>query len=1049
MSDEKKLTLADFKYVDFWYTDAKGTARDWERIDIDNVGKHQQDSAMNFNCFMTVQRYANPKREKGEPYTAPLFFDLDYKEDPQVAKVEAVKIVDFFMKELDVRESDIWVYFSGSKGFHIIITGQAIGVEPRNDLHKVFNHIANYLKYRLGDKVFEPGPDGDREKIDPLKSIDPAVYTSARMLRLPNSVHQNTRLYKVELTLDELRMYSLDQIKELAKGPRKGVGLSNEERKKALKIRKAAFGFYTDKLKEYEQADRTANSRYSNEVYHFDKNNPPVCVLDIMKGGWKKDGDRNQATVQLACYYKDAGYTREETAQILEDWVVKFTSADTKYSAQQRIANTRSVIDAVYTQDNNYKFGCAFIRSLHGAKQPGTDEYDRVACTYELCPCLSTNNDSEEEAIEMHLAQTGRAEYTGKLVKTRVMIAGKKQTPYIVPKKIEYSCWGKKSCKKVHCPLFNVENGTIYKSLNVQDRELLQMCGIGDDNIKGIIRQMSTIPACQKFDVTITDSVNVDELLVIPMAQDEEDDAAKTEENDINEGKYVLRKIYSVGDLGIQENKYYEIEGYVFPHPKNQEGTITIKGAKPLQDVVERFKLDDETKEALKIFQPHDTTQEAIMEKLQAIMDDLTYNVTHIVERDEVLLGVLLVYHSVLRFHVPWDNVAIRGWVEMKVLGDTATGKSALIEKVLKYVGLGTRVNAESTSRTGLTYKMEQSGSGGSWYIVWGAWPLADRELIWIDEDTGISKDDYGEMTLARSDGKLEVKRAVTAETPCRVRAILSGNVPYGKRLSDYTQGAEALKDIFNNEDIRRFDFATFMRYSDVDPALYNQKLKTYPVQYSDDLLRNNVLFAWSRKADDVILTADAVDKILEGATELSRIYGNASDIPLVTPSDQRNKLARLSVSLAALLHSVDESGQRVQVWPGHVEFIVNYLKMIYNAPGAGLNYYAKLCVKEEELDKEKFDKLTNRLKEIDTLKGENKRIEFLNLFARTRYLRQSDIEAMLAIGKEEAKAITTQLTRLKMVEVTTGGYKKTSRFNAYIAQAFAQGIFDGWEEEL
>ncbi len=59
-----------------------------------------------------------------------------------------------------------------------------------------------------------------------------------------------------------------------------------------------------------------------------------------------------------------------------------------------------------------------------------------------------------------------------------------------------------------------------------------------------------------------------------------------------------------------------------------------------------------------------------------------------------------------------------------------------------------------------------------------------------------------------RSDGKLEVKRAVTAETPCRVRAIMSGNVPRGRRLADYAQGVEALKDIFNNEDIRRFDFA-------------------------------------------------------------------------------------------------------------------------------------------------------------------------------------------------------------------------------------------------
>lgn len=1048
MSEEKTLKLSDFKYVDFWYTDINGKNHDWTRIDVAEVSKYQQEHAMNFNCFITVQRYANSTRTKGEPYAAPLFFDLDYKDNPQIAKDEAVRIVDFFLHELDMKESDIWVYFSGSKGFHILIASQSIGIEPRTDLHKVFSHIANYLKYRLGDKTIEPDPKTgeDRERITPLKSVDPVVYTSARMLRLPNSVHQNTRLYKVELTIEELRMLSLDQIKELARQPRKDVGLSAEDRKKALKLRKPAFAFYIDKLKEYEQAEATSTSRYSNEVYYFDKNNPPVCVMDILKSGWKKDGDRNQATIQLACYYKDAGFTKEETAQILEDWVLKFTSADTAYSTQQRIANTRSVIDAVYGQENAYRFGCAFIRSLHGPKQPGSDEYDRVACTYELCPCLKQNNDVEEEAVELHLAQTGDATYTGKLVRTRVMVAGKKNTPYIVPKKIEYSCWGKKNCKKVHCPLYNIENGTIYKALNVQDRELLQMCGVGDDNIKGIMRELSTIPACQRFDMTTVESVNLDELLVIPMA---EDDIQAIDEKTMTEGKYVLRKIYSVGGLPIQENKYYEIEGYVFPHPKNQEGTVIIKTAKPLQDVVERFKLTEDIKAGLKIFQPYEHTQEAIYEKLQSIMDDLTYNVTHIVERDEVLLGVLLTYHSVLRFTVPWDTQSIRGWVEMKILGDTATGKSALVEKVQKFVGLGARVNAESTSRTGLTYKMEQSGSGGAWYIVWGAWPLADKELIWIDEDTGINKDEYGEMTLARSDGKLEVKRAVTAETPCRVRAILSGNVPGGKKLSNYTQGVEALKDIFNNEDIRRFDFAVFMRYNDVDPGRYNEKLKTYPVQITEELLKNNILFAWSRKTDDVIITADAIDRILEGATELSRLYGNASDIPLVTPSDQRNKLARMAVALAALLHSVDESGERVVVWSSHVDFIVTYLKGVYNAAGCGLNYYAKLCVKEEDLDDEKYKKLTGKLKEVDTLKGEIKFTEFLNLFARTKYLRQTDLEAMLAVSKEEAKAIATALTRLKMVEITTGGYRKTSRFNAYIAKAFELGIFDNFEEEI
>ena len=1046
MAADKEPKISDYKYVDVWYSDVNGKSSPWQRIEVTNVAKFQQEEAYNFNCFMTVQHFANKGKVKGEKFIAPLYFDLDYATDPSIPQAEAIKLIDFFMEELDVQPTDIWVYFSGSKGFHILISSQAIGVQPRTDLHKIYKHIAGYLKYRLGTvekKVDDAG--NEYEVIDPLKSIDPVVYTEKRMLRLNNSVHQKTKLYKIELTIEELKLLTIDQIKKLAEAPRRAVGFTGPERTSALGIRKEANKLFMDKLAEYEQAAATNQQRYDKEEYLFTKGKPPVCVEDILKGGWKKEGDRNQATVQLACYYKAAGHSKDEALKILEEWVVKHTTAKGGYSVHQRVANTRSVVEAVYSKENEYKFGCAFIRSLHGEKAPGSKDYDRVPCSGDLCPCIKRNVVSDDDAVSLHLAATGSAELTGKLIKTRVMVAGKKSTPFIVPKKIEYSCWGRSTCKKYSCPLYNLPVQTAYKDLGVQNRELIQMTATGDDNIKGILRELSGIPACAKYDTVIVENANVEELLVIPMAEVEGAEPADSK----NDGGYVLRRVYNVGAKSISENKYYEITGYVFPHPKNQESTILIKEAAPLQDVVESFELTEEVKNDLAVLQPADYTAEAIAEKLGAILNDLTYNVTHIVERDETLLGVLLTYHSVLRFTVPWDINPIRGWLELKVVGDTGTGKSALIEKVMRYAGLGARVNAESTSRTGLTYKMEQSGSGGAWYIVWGAWPLADKELIWIDEDTGINKDEYGEMTMARSEGKLEVKRAVTAETPCRVRAVLSGNVPFGKRLADYAQGVESLKDVFNNEDIRRFDFAVFMRATDVNPELYNQKLPTYPKMIESETLKNSILFAWSRSPEAVIFAADTIDKILEAATELSKIYGNATDVPLVSPSDQRNKVARLAVALAALTHSVDESGERIMVWPGHVEFILTYLKGIYNTPGCGLNYYARLSVKEEELTLERFNKLTTELRKQDTLKGANKFLEFITLFAQQKYLRLGDVEAMLSIEKEEAKGIINTLVKLRMVINTSGGFRKTPRFNSYIAKCFEQGLFDNIDEDF
>lgn len=1018
----KEIKTSDFRYCDAWHSEEDGTPSNWQRIELSALSQYQQDIAGNFNCFASVQRFANKDKTKGEPFIAPLYFDLD-SDDPAKSQADAVKVIDFFTKELDIKPSDMWVYFSGSKGFHILVSSTALAIEPNNLLCKVFKHIAGYLIHRLE-----------------LSTLDLVVYTVPRMLRLPNSVHQKTRLFKIELTIDEIKTLSIQDIQTLAKQPRKDVAFTRDIRKAEAGYRPKGAHFFADKKREYEQAAATSSERYRKDVYQFDKDKPPACVQDILEHGWKKEGDRNNATVQLSCYFKDAGHTKDEALTILEEWVTKHTSAKSKYQIKQRVANTRSVVDAVYNKDNEYRFGCAFIRSLHGIKRPGEKDYDRVACAGDLCPCVGTVV-SDDEAISLHLSETGKAELTGKLVKTKVMVAGKKQTPYIVPRKVEYSCWGYNSCKKVSCPLIDIPTHTSYKNLGHADRELIQMTATGDDNIKGILREMSSIPSCAKYDTNIVETCNVEELLVIPMAETSAEDDEKA-------GRYVLRRVYAVGGLQVAENKYYEITGYVHPHPKNQEGTILIRNAKPLQDVVEAFKLTDEVQESLKVFQPTEYTPEDIERKLAAICADLTYNQTYIVERDETLLGVLLTQHSVLRFKVPWDTQPIRGWLEMLIIGDTGTGKSHLIERLMKFCGLGSRVNAESTSRTGLTYKMEQSGAGGAWYIVWGAWPLADKEMIWIDECTGIDKEQYGEMTLARSDGKLEVKRAVTAETPCRVRAILSGNVPKGKRLADYAQGVACLKDIFNNEDIRRFDFGVFMRAADVNPDLYNQQLPIFPQMITAEAYKNNILFAWSKTPDDVIFSDETIGKILAVATDISKIYGNANDVPLVSPSDQRNKVARLAVALAALTHSVDEHGTKLIVYPGHVDFIGAYLKDIYNAPGCGLNYYAKLAIKEEELTDERYEKLTAEIKKLDTLKGDNKFFEFIRLFAQQSYLRLGDVEAMLSVDKEEAKAIVNMLTKMRMIINTSGGFRKTPKFNSYVAKCFEFGIFDTMDEE-
>jgi hypothetical protein len=135
-------------------------------------------------------------------------------------------------------------------------------------------------------------------------------------------------------------------------------------------------------------------------------------------------------------------------------------------------------------------------------------------------------------------------------------------------------------------------------------------------------------------------------------------------------------------------------------------------------------------------------------------------------------------------------------------------------------------------------------------------------------------------------------------------------------------------------------------------------------------------------------------------------------------------------------------------VHPVHAKFLAEYLKSIYNAPGCGLNYFAKLAIKETEIDDAKYAKLTAELKKVDTIKKDTKFFEFIKLFAQQRYLRLGDVEAMLSIDKEEAKAIVAALTRLRMIENTSGGFRKTSKFNGYVAKCFELGMFDNIDND-
>lgn len=128
-----------------------------------------------------------------------LFFDID-SDDMRRSQEEAIRLVDYLSDFIP--EPAIRIYFTGKKGFHIECEAIALGISPSNELSGLFRYIGEQLRDELH-----------------LTSLDFAVYDERRMWRLPNSQHQLTGLYKVDLGRSRLGS-PIEAIESYASEPR-------------------------------------------------------------------------------------------------------------------------------------------------------------------------------------------------------------------------------------------------------------------------------------------------------------------------------------------------------------------------------------------------------------------------------------------------------------------------------------------------------------------------------------------------------------------------------------------------------------------------------------------------------------------------------------------------------------------------------------------------------------------------------------------------------------------------------------------------------------
>lgn len=407
-----------------------------------------------------------------------------------------------------------------------------------------------------------------------------------------------------------------------------------------------------------------------------------------------------------------------------------------------------------------------------------------------------------------------------------------------------------------------------------------------------------------------------------------------------------------------------------------------------------------------------------VRSKFDEIHQDLAIHVTKIYDRPELMISIDLVFHSVLSFNF-LGNMVRKGWLECLILGDTGCGKTSTVASLIKHYKAGDICTGEGATFAGIVGGAQQFA--GNWSITWGQAPLMDRRLLAIDEVSGLTTEMISNMSGMRSDGIAALTKIHQEKTFARTRLIWISN-PRGrnKGLRAYNTGIEAVQELIGRpEDVRRFDFAVTVASGEVATKVFNRRVdsKGIPHRYTSQLCHEQVMWAWSRKSEQITITPEAEELILNRSEKMSKQFH--ASVPLVEPADQRIKLARLAVAAAARLFSTDETGERVIVGPEHVEFIYQFLLQIYTKKSLAYDLYSRQKFAEETILH------PDAMMELVTGHGEH----FVDSLLDARSLNVSDIELICGTEKTETKDLVGALIKNRCLKRGRFGFFKTPAF--------------------
>ncbi len=964
----------------------------WNWIKEENLAQIERTKE---ELHYSIQRY--PKKSEEECF-ADIVIDID-SQVIELALQEARLAVEWFQKEFALEPE---IYFSGRKGFHLIIRDGVFKLENIKDLNLFLKFVVSKITNLI-----------------PITQIDFQIFAKKKIIRAENSIHLNSKLFKIPLTSQELLTSLPSYIKALAKSQREIPHYKNEYNDKFQTFILELF----QEWKELPISTEIERELRENLVKEDLKNKYPPCIETLLTKGFKEKGMRNKVVLLLSSFFFDIGLSRSEAEIILTNWSLNLSPELSDSSMKERVAHLRATLNQVYTFES-YHFSCYFAKIYTNCNEK--------ACFLKNPPIQYVRF---PDALD--------CKYERKKIRTNILVTGDIEAPFFAPNMVRIKC-EVSDCKDKFCDKYK-------KGATLAPERLALFEGISEDSLIVATRKALELKKSCKYSLEILNKINLETVVAVNPAE-----YRKTEEDIISRKDMPILKIYHQFDKEpLQIGQKYEAEGIVFANPRTQSATFIITRKQNIAQDWRNFKLTPELNERFEAFFH---LGNSVRDRISHILQEVNYFV-RIIGRNDALFLALLTYFSPLYLS---EDVSFgartedyisgqRGWLEILLIGSSGVGKSAIVTALRQLIGYGWEVSGSSATRTGLAWTIEHL-RGGESILKLGKFPLADQQLLVIDEAQGISKSDWAQLRQFR-ENRGKVDRQKTRELTSRVRLIVSANPRGGKSLTAFKHRIEVLDQLFYREDYRRFD-CFLLLFQDVEEEKLVWGKRNFSKQepfLNPELLRLAVSWVWTRERRHIKWDKTAINLLGRKTIYLSKRLHSESH-PIAARGDLEEKLARGSQSLAALVHSTDTSGENIIVKPEHVLFYTNFLDQIYTK-NSMLVHYVSLFEKGEKMTINQFEEIKNEitqeLNHITWGKG-NKFFENLTDFlSKRRSWNLKDVEILLGIEKNKAIEILNCFMKRNLIDKSDKGYDLTEKKGLEFLQFFIESKLPIWQEEV